>query len=160
MFQLTRLLVSSAKSSFYLAMYDYKEKKVVAVLASTLEQGIAMNVLGHLCVALGAHGEESMMGTPRLQDASGLTHIGIGRYAVIITKVKPSRLRQFIEEARQCKELLMIDFPQEMLDTHHDDDLVVSMSQTKEPDMAYLGAIVYGDAALIQPLSGKFMLWK
>ncbi len=142
-------------------MYDYKAKKVVAVLSSTLETGIAMNVLGHMCVALGAHGDkDAMMGRPVLTDASGLNHIGIGRYAVIITKVKPARLRQFIEEARAVPSLKLIDFPQEMLDTHHDDDLVSSMAAKAEKDMAYLGALVFGDAAEIQTLSGKFMLWK
>ncbi|MDD3181798.1 MAG: DUF2000 domain-containing protein [Alphaproteobacteria bacterium] len=141
-------------------MYDYTAKKVVAVLASTLEQGIAMNVLGHMCVAIGAHSEEGLMGRASLPDASGTNHVGIGRYPVIITKVKPARLRQFITEARAHKDLLLVDFPQEMLDTRHDDDLVASMAAKPEADMAYLGAIVYGDAALIQSLSGKFMLWK
>jgi len=141
-------------------VYDYKAKKVVAVLASTLEVGIAMNVLGHMCVALGAHADDGLMGRPALPDASGTPHVGIGRYPVIITQVKPARLRQFIEEARAQKDLLLIDFPQEMLDTRHDDELATSMAAKQETDMAYLGAIVYGEAATIQGLSGKFMLWK
>ena len=141
-------------------MYDYKAKKVVAVLSSTLDVGIAMNVLGHMCVAIGAYGEKDLMGRPVLPDASGTNHVGIGRHAVIITKVKPARLRQFIEEARTQKDLLLVDFPQEMLDTHHDDDLAASMLAKPEKEMHYLGAIVYGDAPTIQALSGKFMLWK
>jgi len=142
------------------SMYDYKAKKVVAVLASTLEVGIAMNVLGHLCVAIGAYAEKDLMGRPVLSDASGTNHVGIGRHAVIITKVKPSRLRQFIEEARAQKGLLLVDFPQEMLDTRHDDDLASSMQAKPEREMNYLGAIVYGDTPTLQALSGKFMLWK
>lgn len=140
--------------------YDYKAKKVVAVLSSTLETGIAMNVLGHLCVSIGAYADKDLMGRPVLTDASGQPHIGIGRHAVIITKVKPARLRQFIEEARDRKDLLLVDFPQEMLDTHHDDDLAASLLAKPEKEMSYLGAIVYGDSATIHSLSGKFMLWK
>ncbi|MGE4351319.1 MAG: DUF2000 domain-containing protein [Bdellovibrionales bacterium] len=140
--------------------YDYRAKKVVAVLSSTLETGTAMNVLGHLSVAIGAYADGSLMGKAKLTDASGTDHIGISRYPVIITKVKPSRLRQFIEEARACPDLLLVDFPQEMLDTGHDDDLAESILAKEEKDMAYLGAIVFGDSEKIQPLSGKFMLWK
>lgn len=141
--------------------YDYKAKKVVAVLSSALEAGIAMNVLGHMCVALGSHGDKAeMMGRLALPDASGCIHTGIGRYPVIITKVKPARLRQFIEEARAVPSLTLIDFPQEMLDTHHDDDLARAMAAKPEKDMAYLGALAFGDSAALQPLSGKFMLWK
>jgi len=141
-------------------VYDYKAKKIVAVLSSALETGIAMNVLGHLCVAMGSHGEKSMMGRATLPDASSTNHVGIAKYPVIITKVKPSRLRKFIEEARQHPHLTLIDFPQEMLDTRHDDDLTASMASKEEKEFAYLGAIVYGDTETIQGLSGKFTLWK
>ncbi|MDD2325264.1 MAG: DUF2000 domain-containing protein [Alphaproteobacteria bacterium] len=140
--------------------YEYGAKKVMAVLASTLEIGVAMNVLGHMAVAMGAYADKSLMGEPLLPDASGTVHSGIAKYPVIITKVKPARLRQFIEEARQEAELFLVDFPQEMLDTRHDNDLIASMKAKAEPDMAYLGAMAYGNNSTLQALAGKFMLWK
>lgn len=141
-------------------MYDYSEKKVVAVLASNLEVGIAMNTLGHMAIALGAYADKNLLGRPTLIDASGVKHTGIGKYPVIITKVKPGRLRRFIEEARKEGGLFLIDYPKEMLDTDHDDHLEKSISAKEEQNMEYIGAMVYGAAKTIQSLSGNFTLWK
>lgn len=139
--------------------YEYGERKVVAVLASTLAPGVAVNVVGHLCVAVGRYGDSQLMGRPILEDGSGVEHVGIARYPVIITKVRPGRLRRFIEEARAEPELLLVDYPQEMLDTGHDDELAERLAAATEGDIEYLGAIVYGPASVVTALSGKFTLY-
>ena len=64
--------------------YNYQEKKIVLVLNSKLEMGVALNVAGHLSVALGYHATDHM-GRDQLVDASGDMHLGISRYPIIIT---------------------------------------------------------------------------
>ena len=141
--------------------YDYKEKKTVAVIAANLEAGIALNVVAHLAISLGAYGEEDLMGRRQLVDGSGISHVGISKYPVIITKVKPGRLRQLIQEARQyADDILIVDYPEQMLTTGHDDELADAVGTANEKDINYLGAVLYGKSEIINTLTGKFSLWR
>ena len=139
--------------------YDYKEKKIVAVLASNLETGVAMNVLGHLALSIGAYADKSIMGRRILTDAYGTNHLGIAKYPFIVTKVKPGRLRKAIEEARAEGNLLISDYPKQMLETGHDDELEIALKVVQESNIEYLGAIFYGLTENINKITGKFSLW-
>ena len=68
--------------------YDYKGKKIVGVIASNVEPAIALNVMGHLAVSIGAYADKEIMGQAYIKDKSGVNHVGISRYPFIITKVK------------------------------------------------------------------------
>ena len=140
--------------------YDYSEKKIVAVLASNLEVGVALNVIGHLAVSLGAYADPDIMGRKVLVDNSGVEHIGISKYPFIITKVKPGRLKRFVDDARKQDELLLVDYPKQMLTTGHDDELAEEMAKIGNEDIEYLGAVIYGEAGVVSKLTGKFTLWK
>ncbi len=140
--------------------YDYKQKKIVGVLASNLEAGIALNVIGHLALSIGAYADTDLMGRAELCDLSDIPHIGISKYPVIITKVKPGRLRRLIGDARANKDILLVDYPEQMLETGHDDELAEAISRIKEEELNYLGAMLYGEGAIINELTGNFSLWR
>ncbi|MDH5346268.1 MAG: DUF2000 domain-containing protein [Nitrospira sp.] len=140
--------------------YDYSQKKIVAVLSSNLDFGVALNIIGHMAVALGAYGEKDLMGRSELLDGSGIRHIGIARYPFIVTKVRPARLQKFVQDARKDPNLFLVDFPRQMLTTGHDDDLAEALLETKGEAIDYLGALVYGSTAVVSSLTGKFSLWK
>lgn len=140
--------------------YDYNARKTVAVLSANLQPGVAMNVLGHLAISIGAYGDNELMGRPQLVDASGVTHLGISRYPVIVTKSKPALLRRLVTEARLEKAILVVDYPEQMLDTGHDDELCAELAKVKEADINYLGAMLYGESEVIGKLTKRFSLWK
>ena len=140
--------------------YDYGAKKTVAVLSANLQPGIAMNVLGHLALSIGAYGGNELMGRAQLIDASGVAHVGISRYPVIVTKAKPTLLRRLVTEARQESAVLVVDYPEQMLETGHDDELNTAIFEVKEEDINYLGAVVYGDSEVVGKLTKRFSLWK
>jgi hypothetical protein len=141
--------------------YNYREKKVVAILAKTLTPGVALNVLGHLAISLGAHCEDNeLMGATELPDAAGVVHRGISKYPVIITQVKQSTVRRSIEHARQNARLFLTDYPKQMLETGHDDDLASAIASTNEKDMEYLGAIIFGPAEDVDQITRKYSLWR
>lgn len=140
--------------------YDYSEKKIVIVLSTSIEIGVALNVVGHLCVSLGCRVGNEVMGREQLMDATGIAHRGIAKYPIIITKVKPGRLRQVVEEARSHPSLLIGDYPEEMLTTGHDDELAGAIAAKNEAALNYLGVALYGDAHLVTQLTGKFTLYK
>jgi len=139
--------------------YDYREKKIVAVLNSQLEPGIALNVLGHLAISLGANAQ-NIMGRQYLLDASEVKHLGIAKYPLIITRVKESTLNKAITLARQNLDILVADYPQQMLDTGHDDELAQSLLLVPESEIRYLGALFFGPTEVVNTITGKFSLWK
>lgn len=141
-------------------MYDYTEKKIVAVLAQDLESGVALNVLGHLAVSLGAYGDKTLMGRPYLTDHSGVSHRGIARYPFVITKEKRHRLRGILEKARQIPTLFVGDYPVAMLSTGHDDDLAHTLALQPEDDIEYLGLLLFGPTVAVSQLTGKLSLWR
>uniref|UniRef100_UPI0040568A7F DUF2000 domain-containing protein n=1 Tax=Agathobacter sp. TaxID=2021311 RepID=UPI0040568A7F len=139
--------------------YDYREKKIVAVLNSALETGVALNVVGHLAVSIGCYAQEHMGKNPLL-DADGVKHLGIARYPFIITKAKPNKIRAAIEKARENDNILFADYPQQMLETGHDNELAESLAKAQEKDLSYLGAVFYGPTEDINEITGKFSLYK
>lgn len=141
--------------------YNYDEKKIVAVVSSKIVPEVALNVIGHLSVALGAYADSSIMGKKELIDKSGVKHMGISKYPFICTKVKPGKLRKVIEEVRdRHPNVKLHEFTRDMLDTAHDDELCKSIEEKEEEEIEYLGALLYGDSIEIGLLTGKFTLWR
>ncbi len=139
--------------------YEYKERKIVCVVNDNLETWQAMNVIGHLAVGLGANKDENLMGRDILTDASGVNHRGIARYGFIIKKGNPASIREVLRVSRENQNIIALDFPKEMLDTSHDDELFDWVSKKREEDFEYLGAIFYGPSTDINSLTKTFPLW-
>jgi len=141
--------------------YSYNKKKIVAVLLDNIETGVALNVIGHLSISIGAYANnQELMGCPLINDLTGIKHLGISKYPFIITKTKKGKLRKAINAAKSKPTILVADYPKEMLITEHDDDLVNSIAKIKETELEYLGAVLYGSSEDIDQITGKFSLWK
>lgn len=139
--------------------YDYRNRKTVIAIAAELAHGIAGNVIGHLALAVGHRIAENDMGKHPLVDATGVEHSGISRYPVIVVTAKSARLRKLISEARDIDGLLLADYPEQMLNTGHDDELSTAIAGTPEESLRYLGVALHGYTKQLQPLTGKFSLW-
>lgn len=139
--------------------YDYREKKIVIVLNAKLETGVALNVAGHLSVALGHHATDHM-GRQYLTDAANIPHLGISKYPIIITKVKGGKLKSSLQTAKQHGGILVVDYPSIMYETGHDDELVAALSKLTADEIEYYGYIMYGKSEDVDSISGKFSLWK
>jgi hypothetical protein len=140
-------------------LYDYKSKKIVAVLSEDLLPGVALNVVGHMAISVGAYGSE-LMGRPTLFDSDGTAHTGIAKYPLIITKASPIKILELIRAAREHQGLLLIEYPEQMLHTGHDDELAEALSIAKTQDLKFLGAILYGDFNTVSSLTKRFSLWR
>lgn len=142
--------------------YNYNNKKTVLVLSSSLEPAIALNVVGHLSIALGAYiDNDELMGRKELLDKSGVKHIGISKYPVIATKLKPSKMKTLIDNVKEnYPDIFVVDYPSAMLTTGHDDELSEVLSNIETVDIDYYGVLLYGEMSKINELTGKFSLWK
>lgn len=138
---------------------NYKDKKIVGIIATNVDAATALNVIGHLAVSIGKYSDAEIMGKKTLTDASGIDHLGISRFPFIVTKVKPSKLKAAIDKAKENKNLLVADYPRDMLDTRTDEELVYSVSSKENDNLEYLGAIIYGNTEEVNEITGKFQLW-
>lgn len=100
------------------------------------------------------------MGKPTITDKSGINHLGISQFPFIITKVKQGKLKATIEIAKNDPNLLVADYPKEMLETRTDDELVAAVNAKENEKLEYLGAIIYGNTEEVNEITGKFQLWR
>ena len=139
---------------------NYDDKKIVAILSTTVEPSIALNVIGHLAVSIGKYSDKEIMGQKIITDKSGINHLGISKFPFIITKVKPGKLRGAIDKAKNNSNLLVADYPKDMLDTRTDEELVESIKGKENDKLEYMGAIIYGNTEDVNEITGKFQLWR
>lgn len=138
---------------------NYEDKKIVAILVTTVELPVALNVIGHLSISIGKYSNQDIMGEPILIDKSKIQHLGISRFPFIITKVKAGKLKMVIDKAKSNLNLLVADYPKEMLETRTDEELVHSIQEKENNQLEYLGAIIYDDTKDVNEITGKFQLW-
>lgn len=139
---------------------NYEDKKIVGIIATNVDASIALNVIGHLAIAIGKYSDSEIMGKPIIADKSNINHLGISQFPFIVTKVKAGKLRTAIDKAKANPNLLVADYPKDMLDTRTDDELVASISNKENEQLEYLGAIIYGNTDDVNEITGKFQLWK
>lgn len=138
---------------------DYNDKKIVGIIASKVEPATALNVIGHLAIAIGKYSDDEIRGKANISDKSGISHMGISRFPFIVTKVKASKLSKVIEVAKANLNLIIADYPREMLETRTDEELVEAIANKENSNLEYLGAIIYGDSKDVDEITGKFQLW-
>ncbi len=139
---------------------NYEDKKIVGIIATNVSPSVALNIIGHLSISIGKYSDAEIMGKNIITDKSGVNHLGISKFPFIITKVKPSKLAASINKARENPNLLVDDYPKDMLDTRTDEELVESISSKEEAAMEYMGAVIYGNTKDVDEITGKFQLWR
>lgn len=139
---------------------NYEDKKIVGIIASNVEASVALNVIGHLAISIGKYSNEEIMGKKVITDKSGIEHLGISKFPFIITKVKAGKLKSAISLAKSNPNLLVADYPREMLETRTDEELVSAVSKKENETLEYLGAVIYGNTKDVDEITGKFQLWR
>ena len=139
---------------------NYEDKKIVGIIATNVDPAVALNVIGHLAISIGKYSNSEIMGKAVITDRSGVDHLGISQFPFIITKVKASKLKNAIDRAKENPNLLVADYPKDMLETRTDDELVSSIASKENNELEYMGAVIYGNTADVNEITGKFQLWK
>ena len=139
---------------------NYEDKKIVGIIASNVEPAVALNVIGHLAISIGKYSDDEIMGQPNIIDKSGISHLGISKFPFIITKVKAGKLKTTIEIAKNNPNLLVADYPKDMLETRTDGELVEAINSKENDKLEYLGAVIYGNTKDVAEITGKFQLWR
>lgn len=138
--------------------FPYDDKKISLVVADDIDTGVAMNVVGHLNVAVGNRGGD-IMGRDSYSDSSGVKHLGISRYPVIVLKGSRADIKELVSKA-ESEGLVVIDYPEEMFTTRTDDDLNDALSKRKNEDLSYYGVALVGGKKKVDKLTKQFKLYK
>ena len=136
------------------------EMKLAIILDDGLLGWQALNVTGHLALAIGRRAGDQIMGKHPLVDASGTEHMGICRYPVVALKVSQRDMRRIVHAAKSRRDFLVADFPREMLTTYEDQELVTAISAAPETRLEYLGVAVLGPTSDVKRLTSGIPLWK
>lgn len=139
---------------------NYEDKKIVGIIATNVDAATALNVIGHMAISIGKYSDSEIMGKKEIVDKSGVKHMGISKFPFIVTKVKASKLRNAILAAKENPNLLVADYPNDMLETRTDEELVESIEAKENADLEYFGAIIYGNTSDVNEITGKFQLWR
>ncbi|WP_104401173.1 DUF2000 domain-containing protein [Vibrio penaeicida] len=138
---------------------DAHQKRFVAVLSKKIDTGRALNVLGHLSVAVSNLLEEGEAQFVDYVDNNGNIHPSISHYPFIILKADNSnKLRKLKETAIENK-IRVADFTDTMIEGGSE----AQQQRTKntlESDLEYLGVCLFGDTETIQSITKKFSLYK
>ena len=136
-------------------------KKLVAVLNENLPTGIAMNVLAHMSIGLGASAENK--GELRLVDyvdADGNSHPNLSELPFIILKAKdPAQLRALRAELVK-KNVYFVDFPDYVQKSIGTFDSPEKSRQFKEENIEYYGIAMFDDWDTVSGLTRSFSLWR
>lgn len=139
--------------------YDYRAKKIVAVIDSNLPIGQAFNALGHLAFASGRNADDSWMGTRVLFDKDGIAHIGNAKYPFIILKANKEEIKELISKAKE-KGIFVVDFPKQMYEMGEDEDLVKAIKKVENASLIYFAAVLLGTTEELKTLTSHLSLYK
>ena len=137
--------------------YDYRSKKIVGILSNGLSAGLASNALGHLAFSAGHYADDSWMGRKIHTDAKGQEHTGISRYPFVVLGANEDQIKQIVEKVNEIPEVSLVDYPQEMFDTGHDDELSKAISKAKK--MTYHAVVLVGPSKSIDKLTKDLQLY-
>jgi hypothetical protein len=133
--------------------YDYKAKKMVAIVNPELPLGKMANALGHLAFASGNRVDESFMGKQELKDGSGRLHQGISKYPFVVLKAAPERIKAIVEAAHINPDIAVHDYPDEMFATGNDTELQKKLQQATFENMQFQAALLIGETEKIQEIT-------
>jgi hypothetical protein len=136
------------------------QMKLAIILRDGLPGWQALNVTGHLALAIGRRADPQIMGRHPLVDGSGVAHMGICRFPVVTLKAQKEDIRRLVHAAKNHNGLLVADCPREMLDTYEDSELVAAMAAKAEHEMEYLGVAVFGPTSELKRMTSGLPLWK
>lgn len=138
--------------------YDYKAKKIVAIVNSQLPAGKIANALGHMAFSAGHYSDNSLMGKEKIIDLSGVSHQGISKYPFIVLQSTKEKIKVIAELARNLK-VFVVDFPNEMFETADDNELVKELSKADNKNTIYQGVVLVGNSSAINNLTNGLQLY-
>lgn len=131
--------------------------RVVAVLNKKLEPGRALNVLGHLSLAMGGINETEHLHLIDYYDKDENLYPNISKMPFVVLKEKPSKLVTLKNLAAE-NNIQHLVFTDAMIVGTWQEQIAHSKTKTAD-ELTIYGVLLFGDAEKITELTRKFSLW-
>jgi len=134
------------------------ENKLVAIINKELEQGVALNALGHMTLGLGAQMGKDILRLNDYQDANNNIYPNISQIPFIILRAKANEICKTVLSAREMNIAHGI-----FLDTMTGGTYVEQLERTTQSDeekLVYYGCVLFGAWDDVSNITRKFSLWK
>lgn len=141
-------------------VYDYRSKKIIAIISDDLSKGLAANALGHMAFSAGHYSDKEWMGRKNYIDADGIAHTGISKYPFIVLGATKEKIKLIVEKSKDLSNVLVVDYPQEMFDTGHDDELTKTISKVGKNKFIYHAVLLVGETNILKELTQGLELYK
>lgn len=134
------------------------ENKLVAILNKSLEPGVAMNALAHMCIGFGAHLGRERLRLTDYQDGDGNEHPFISEMPFMILRETGGKIRSICKMAKEMG-IHCVDFVDTMtIGTFHEQ--LEKTKEKKEEELIYYGIVLFGDWDKVTELTRKCSLWR
>ena len=134
------------------------EKKMVAVMNKSLEPGVALNALAHMCMGLGASlGPEHLL-LMDYADKENNPHPNISKMPLIVLRANSNKIRTTRQAAIE-KGIAFTDYLDTMIGGTWEEQAESTLQKTDE-ELTYYGIMMVGDWDTVGELTKKFSLWK
>ncbi|MBS0185705.1 MAG: DUF2000 domain-containing protein [Proteobacteria bacterium] len=134
------------------------ENKLVALVNKDIEIGVAMNAIAHMTLGFGANLKKDLLRLNDYIDKDGNIYPNISQMPFIILRGKSSEIRKAVQASKEQKIQFGVFLNtmtggtyQEQLDNTH---------QTKEEDLIYYGAVLFGPWDAVSLITKRFSLYR
>lgn len=134
------------------------EQKLVAVMNKSIEPGIIMNALAHMCIAFGAK-----IGSDKLQlvdyiDKDNHRYPDISKIPFIILRENSNKIRSLYQQAIK-QQIAHAVFTNTMTEGTWEDQ-ISKTANTQQEDLIFYGIVLFGNYTKVSEMTKKFSLWR
>lgn len=134
------------------------EKKLVAVMNKSIEPGVLMNALAHMCIGFGAHLGASELQLVDYIDKEDNHYPNISKIPFIILRANSNKIRSLVEVAKE-KGFEWSAFTDTMTIGSWDEQLERTKTKTVD-ELIFYGVVLFGKWDIVTEMTRKFSLWK
>lgn len=134
------------------------EYKLVSVLNKSLDPGVAMNALAHMCLGLGASIKKELLRLDLYMDAAENVYPHISQMPFMVLKGSESKIRT-LEAASKAHNIHYVTFLDTMTGGSYKEQLERTQ-KTMPEDLTFYGISLFGPWDKVCALTKKFSLWR
>jgi len=139
---------------------DENSKSFVAVLNRKIEIGRLMNALGHMAVGLaGGFGDPRQMCFLQYEDKDGGAHPNISHFPFIVLRADNSNKIRAVRSEAIKRNIPFTDFASTMVIGTSEEQMRATR-EAPEAELEYYGICLFGPAAELKEITGKFSLFR
>ncbi|MCC5832780.1 MAG: DUF2000 domain-containing protein [Chlamydiales bacterium] len=134
------------------------EKKLVAVMNKSVESGVLMNALAHMCIGFGANlGSEALQLVDYI-DKEDHHYPNISKMPFIILRANSNKIRSLVDIAKE-KGIDWSAFTDTMTVGSWEEQLERTRTKIVE-ELVFYGVVLFGEWDRVTEMTRKFSLWK